>query len=239
MASGVDSCGSVAGEVSMDKVRTALRSPVQATSTYVGQSINVFLEFDVKSAIQPLFAANSDTDYHTVSILGEQYSVPKYCLYSESPSAEIEVISSGSQEHFLDSLARSAKVETGIGAFSAEVGVNFTAKTDKLATAQFMQARNLSRFGNFSLASSSVAQAMLDPDFVADRDALPAAFSNDKAQPFFDFFEHWGGYYIKAVDLGAMLTLSVSYNSKSMLSTTELDAMFKAQYSGLFSSGKL
>lgn len=202
-------------------------------ANYVGQGFNVYGAYDMTSTTGLLFDFPDDTG-HDFSFQGKTFRIPITVLGAESVNTYFQHVSGSTRESYQDSLATSANVQVGIGAFSGDLKASFSSEFQTASEFAFDRYTSYSKLGTLELR---VDPSNITTSLAGAIDKLPATSNPGNLQVFADFFQRFGVYFIWRVVFGGSLQLYTAVNKASGLSTQDISVEAEASYGALFKAG--
>jgi hypothetical protein len=202
-------------------------------ANYVGQGFNVYGAYDMTSTTGLLFDFPDDTG-HDFSFQGKTFQIPKTVLGAESVNTYFQHVSGSTRESYQDSLATSANVQVGIGAFSGDLKASFSSEFQTASEFAFDRYTSYSKLGTLELR---VDPSNITGSLASAIAKLPATSNPGNLQLFADFFQRFGVYFIWRVVFGGSLQLYTAVNKASGLSTQDISVEAEASYGALFKAG--
>ena len=202
-------------------------------ANYVGQGFNVYGAYDMTSTTGLLFDFPEDTG-HDFSFQGKTFRIPITVLGAESVNTYFQHVSGSTRESYQDSLATSANVQVGIGAFSGDLKASFSSEFQTASEFAFDRYTSYSKLGTLELR---VDPSNITASLASAIDKLPATSNPGNLQVFADFFQRFGVYFIWRVVFGGSLQLYTAVNKASGLSTQDISVEAEASYGALFKAG--
>jgi hypothetical protein len=209
-------------------------TPIMSQANAVGQGFDIYKSFDLSSLLHPLIDF-SKAGTQIFTFLGTDYLIPAIITAVQNTASYYLGGTFASRESFQDSIAAHAGVQGSYGAFSGEMKVDFAGEYSGSSNYSFAYNDFYSQLAYLELTqpqfqTSAFLQQVGELPDIADADTLPA---------FEAFFELYGIYYVQKVVIGGVLEFYTAVSNLSELAQTDITAMFKAQYNGLFSSGSI
>jgi hypothetical protein len=202
-------------------------------ANYVGQGFNVYGAYGMSSATGLLFNYPDDS-VHTFQLQGKTLSIPTAILGVDDPSSYSTHASGSTRESYQDSLATSANIQTGIGAFSGDVHASFSTTETSGSDFAFNKLTYISQLGHLELR---VDPANLTDSLKASIAALPDRVDPNNLQPFAAFFQQHGVFYIWRIVFGGSLDMYTAVAKSSGLNTQDIEVEVEASYGALFKAG--
>ena len=214
-------------------------SPTQIfdQATYIGQSVDIFKQYQLPDALlgsMPIELNGVPT--RPFVFLGHEVQLPVFVngIQATEEFARSDCVES--REEFQNSIAAQAEVHAGIGAFSGQMSVSYGKEFSSTSQYFFAYQMVSVRLGILQIELGDVA-SYLSSSYLADLRALPDWPDPKDLEPFVNFFNQWGLYYVKQLSLGGSLDYYVAVNKSSSLSTTSISESMKVEYKALFASG--
>jgi hypothetical protein len=216
----------------------AAELPYLTQANYLGQGFDITGTYELpESVILPVVDANKAT-WVEFEFLGRKYSVPSFAKAStETKGGYTEAVVS-TREELQNSIAVTAKVAAGYGAFSGEIDASYGQDLTSSSEHDYGYYNYYARLAvlNMDLVK---ARTMLTKDFLERCEELPAQVNADTLEEFELFFHDYGMYVTGALSIGGSLEYSVAIKKDSGASLSSIKASLKAEYQGVLFSGEL
>jgi hypothetical protein len=214
---------------------TDAETPILSQANAVGQGFNVYGALDASSLITPLFNL-AGAGYQTFTFLGRDWLIPKLVVGIEDTSTYYYGTTSDTRDLFQNSIAVQTNVDASYGAFSGEFEAAYSSEYEKSSDYTFTYRHLYAQLARLQIAPDT---SYLSASFAEQLQNLPLSFTPDELPAFEDFFNSFGVYFTAEVTLGASLGFWVATEKTSELSDSQVSAMFKAQYDGLYTTGSI
>lgn len=216
----------------------AAELPYLSQANYLGQGFDITGTYELpESLILPVVDANK-ASWKTFEFQGTKYSIPSFATAAIDTRGRYTEKVAATREELQNSIAVTAKVAAGYGAFSGEMDASYGQDLTSSSEYDYGYYNYYARLGVLTM-DLNVARTMLMKDFVERYEELPAEVNGDTLEEFELFFHDYGMYVTSMVALGGSLEYSVAVNKKSESSLTSIEANLKAEYKGVLFSGEL
>ncbi|WNG44166.1 hypothetical protein F0U60_08650 [Archangium minus] len=210
-------------------------TPILSQVYALGQGFDIYGKLDQSGLIRPLFDY-SKAGTQVFTFLGKDYLIPSCMTAVQNTAAYWSGNTAESREEFQNSISVHAGVDASYGAFSGEMKADYTSEYEE--SSLYAYAYN-NFYAPLALIELNPGTEYLSSEFLSRVQSLPSVASKDTLPAFESFFTDYGIYYTQKVVLGGSLQFYVAVAQSSQLSSANISAMLKAQYSGLFVSGSL
>ena len=216
-------------------MRTAERIPYLSQANFLGEGFDIYGKYDViSSAITPLFdPIKAGTT--TFDFLGREYVVPSYVLPAEDTQGFYKEFTGETRDSFQNNLSQRAEVHASYGAFSGQMEESYSSQFASNSEHFYSYRSFYTRLALLQLIPDNLDQYLTDY-FQQRVEQLPTTLDPNDIEPFADFFDDFGIYFISEVTLGGSLDYYVAVSKTSKMSTTEISGKVKLDYNALFQS---
>jgi MAC/Perforin domain len=216
----------------------AAELPYLSQANYLGQGFDITGTYELpESLILPVVDANK-ASWEKFEFQGRQYSIPSFCTAAIDTSGRYAEAVAATREQLQNSIAVTAKVAAGYGAFSGEMDASYGRDLTSSSEYDYAYVNYYARLAVLSM-NLGVARTMLTKDFVERYEELPAEVSEETLEEFELFFHDYGMYVTATIAIGGSLEYTVAVNKESGASLTNIGANLKAEYNGVIFSGEL
>jgi hypothetical protein len=202
-------------------------------ANYIGQGFDVYGKYDMSSTTGLLFNY-PDATAHEFILQGKSFLLPASVLGVEDGTSYFKEASGSTRETYQDSLATEANVEVGIGAFSGDVKASFARQYTSASDSSFLRITAITQLGHLDLRTD---QTDLTAPLARAIASLPDHVDPANLQPFADFFEQYGVYYVWRIILGGSLQMLIAVDNSSKLTSQDISVEAHASYASLFKVG--
>lgn len=215
-------------------MRTVEGVPYLSQANFVGQGFDIYGAYNIKTSRITLLFDPEKAGTHEFTFLGKTYALPAYIDGAENTEATYLEATVNTRDEFQNSISAHAKVHGSYGAFSGQMeaayGHQFTSNNEYTYSYRNYYSRLATLFIKIDTKYLT--------DYFAQRIAeLPTTVNENNLIEFEEFFDDFGAYFTSEVNLGGSLDYYVAISKQSSLGSTDISAMVKAEYRGLFASG--
>ncbi|MEU6662037.1 MAC/perforin domain-containing protein [Streptomyces sp. NPDC046821] len=203
----------------------------------VGQGFNVYGAYSSSSLVRPLVnPAKAGTT--VFNFQGVDYTIPDYVVGVEDTRSYVIRNVSETREGAQSALSAHAGVGGSYGAFSGEIDADFNLEHNTSSNSYFCYWRSITSLAVLE-TNPDLAKKAISDDFAAAVANLPLPLSQENQTAYFDFFATFGPFYTRHVSLGGDLMFLNQVTRRESLTKSSVELSVKAQYEGLFATGKL
>jgi hypothetical protein len=206
-----------------------------AVMDYLGKTVDVFAATPFQGLGLSVFDL-SKSGMKTVTADNYTFEIPR--MTDLLPHSR-QVPSYGSEtsvERVANKLAASIGVEGKAGFFSAGLKAKYEESNTSQSYTYYAYVKNSIAFADIDL--NNLNPEYFSDDFANDLGSLPAECTSETYPQFARFFHKWGLYFLKRCSLGGELNAFNAVNAYKSTSLQSAELDLKAQYEGMFYSGK-
>lgn len=199
----------------------------------LGFGINIATSVDPTQTTSRIVTLET-ADGTTYSFGGKDYLLPSNVSPNDVAAASISSNTYVSRSDFTTKMAASMSVSASGWGFSGEFDAAYNSL--KSGDSVSVYGRVEEQIQLFSVKLDQVQGAALDPTFQGELNALPAKFTQDTQQQFFDFFTKYGTHVIDKTTLGGRLHYLVTVDSASSFSEADASSNMSLEYESVFAN---
>jgi hypothetical protein len=210
--------------------------PLLSQAYFLGQGFDVSGTYSIPASLILPILDPDKVGTREFEFLGHKYRIPAYASGAENTSGYFVEDTVDTRESFQNSIAATASVEVGYGAFGGQMEASYGRSVANSSEFHYSYRNFYSRLAIISLLRDQAIKALSD-EFIARYEALPNKADGSTLDQFAEFFNDFGIYVTSQLNLGAALEYYVAVSQSAQLSKTDIGAQVKVQYKSLYSTG--